>query len=141
MGAPNSTPEPDPNNKKACEQNADNRDRPPSGGTGQKIVDTDKEYGGDQNAPKDQKPGIQASHALNLVSTTQDCLISWFEILSRPPGDRSRIGDGTRDLFVFANREITRSLDLWQGRTGGRLGQRRYFSPSRLTTKLVIEAD
>jgi len=43
LGAPNATREPDPNNKKACEQNADNRDRPPSVGTGQKIVDTDKE--------------------------------------------------------------------------------------------------
>ena len=84
-------PEPDPNNKKACEKNADNRDRPPSVGTGQKIVDTHKEYGGDQNAPKDQKPGTQASHALNLVSTTQGCLISWFELLSRPPGDRSQM--------------------------------------------------
>ena len=53
----------------------------------------------------------------------------------------SRFGDRTRDLFVFADRESTRSLDLWQGRTGERLGQRRHFLPSRLTTKLVIEAD
>ena len=64
---------------------------------------------------------------------------SWSPNLT--PDRRSRIGDRTRDLFVFADREITRSLDLWQGRTGERLGQRRYFSPSRLTMKLVIEAD